>query len=54
MNGNADANNDRIITITELFSYLERNVKEKSQGRQSPLILGVYDPNLVMSFVRSP
>jgi len=38
LQGGADANNDGIITIHEIFSYVEERVVSETQSRQNPLL----------------
>ena len=37
LNGNADMDNDQVITFGELFNYVGREVERKTEGRQTPL-----------------
>jgi len=36
LKGYADTNNDGIIELDELFQFVQRNVREETQGRQTP------------------
>lgn len=46
LKGEADANNDKVITITELYEYLLINVKSYTSGAQTPVLSGAYDPKM--------
>ena len=52
MKGNADYNKDKIVSVTELFDYVQKNVKEFTNNRQNPVISGDYDANMPISVVR--
>jgi hypothetical protein len=52
LKGEADANADKIVTIQELFSFIDKNVREYTGDRQTPLIKGDYDFNMTVSVVR--
>lgn len=43
LKGRADANNDRLITIKELYSYVYGKVREYTAGAQTPVLTGTYD-----------
>jgi hypothetical protein len=56
LKGEANANNDNIITIQELFDYVYLNVTSYANklGKiQTPLIKGDYDPNMPVAVVRN-
>ena len=40
MEGEANVNNDNIITVGELHSYVQQNVIQQSAGSQTPELLG--------------
>ena len=46
MEGEANANNDNIITVGELHSYVQQNVIQQSAGSQTPELQG--DANRVL------
>lgn len=46
LNGNADLNSDKTITITELYKYTRTKVIYKSGGKQTPIIFGNFDINM--------
>ena len=47
MLGNADANNDKAITLYELYIYVRKNVTKNHS--QVPVMLGKFDKNMVIS-----
>ncbi|HKK80344.1 MAG TPA: caspase family protein, partial [Phaeodactylibacter sp.] len=49
LKGEADANRDRYVDVTELYRYVRYNVREYTGNKQSPLIEGQYDPNMPVS-----
>ena len=52
LEGDADSGiKDNIITISELFDFVYRNVKEYTGKRQTPVIEGDYDPNMPVSAI---
>jgi hypothetical protein len=52
MKGNADYNKDKIVSVVELFDYVQKNVKEYTNNRQNPVISGDYDVNMPITVVR--
>ena len=50
--GQADANGNRIITISELYEYVAQNVKKYTRNRQNPVLSGNFDKNLPIGVVR--
>ncbi|MFZ1703438.1 MAG: caspase family protein [Saprospiraceae bacterium] len=52
MKGEANENNDGIITIDELFRYISREVKIYTAGSQNPSISGNYSANMPVAMVR--
>ena len=51
MKGNADFDANKIVTISELFDYIQREVTEFSSGFQNPVMSGNFDPNMPVSVV---
>jgi len=49
LKGEADDNQDHAVVLQELFDYICHNVKEYTSRRQSPIIRGDYDPQMVIS-----
>ncbi|MBU6340985.1 MAG: caspase family protein [Bacteroidetes bacterium] len=43
LKGKADVNNDYLITIKELYSYVYHKVRDYTAGAQSPVLTGTYD-----------
>lgn len=52
LEGEADRNFDKIVTVTELFSFISLNVKSYTANRQSPIIRGSFDRKMTVSVVR--
>lgn len=52
MKGEADTNDNKIVSVSELYDYIKTNVNEKSKGNQSPILSGDFDKNMPVSSVR--
>lgn len=52
LRGQSDRNRDNLITITELFEFVSRQVNEATEGKQSPILYGNYDRALPLSTVK--
>jgi len=52
LKGEADVNEDKIITIKEIYDYVYTNVRKYSGDAQSPVIAGNYDDNMPIGMVR--
>ncbi len=52
LKGEADQNGNNIVTIQELFNYIELNVREYTVRSQSPVIRGDYDKNMTVAVKR--
>lgn len=52
LKGEADANLDKIITISELFDFVKDNVRYYTANMQTPLLVGDYDPGMPVAVVR--
>lgn len=52
LKGEADADHDKVVTIQELFDFVNLSVRKYSGNRQSPLIQGDYDAAMPASVVR--
>ena len=48
LKGEADQNNDNIVTVQELYDFVGERVYEYTDKRQSPIIQGDYDPNMTV------
>lgn len=46
MKGAADINKDRIITAKEIFSYVSKNVSERTHSKQNPVMWGKFNDNM--------
>ena len=53
MKGQADANNDYLITIKELYNYVYAKVREYTAQVQTPVLTGDYDDAMPVSFRRN-
>lgn len=52
LKGEADKNSNKIVTVQELFEFVDENVRTYTQNRQSPMIQGEYDEGMPVSVVR--
>jgi hypothetical protein len=52
LKGESDSNNDKIVSVVELFDYVDANVKNFTRGKQNPVISGNYDEALPIAIVR--
>ncbi|GLR18580.1 caspase family protein [Portibacter lacus] len=52
LRGEADANRNKIVTISELFDYVNKNVRTYTSNRQTPVIAGNYDNDMPVSVLR--
>lgn len=48
LQGNADYNQDRSVSLGELTSYLSEQVRRETKNAQSPTVAGRYDPSLTI------
>ncbi len=53
LKGEADINGDSRIALQELFSFVDSNVRAFTGQQQSPMILGEFDPKMVLG-VKKP
>jgi len=53
LEGQADANADRRISIQELYQYVRENVRRYTENRQSPTLTGQFDRRKIIGIVRS-
>ncbi len=51
LSGNANQNSDNVINITELYNYVNYNVKNYTNNRQNPILIGNFDENLKIGIV---
>lgn len=52
LKGEADINKDKVVTVEELYNFINKNVREYTGNRQSPVIKGTYDPNMPVAVGR--
>lgn len=50
LQGQADYNNDKQVTLGELIPYLSENVRRETRSAQSPTISGKFDPSMKISY----
>ena len=53
MKGKADFNRDQIVTIAELYEYIQKGVRDYTKNEQNPQLAGRYQPDLPVSWVRN-
>jgi uncharacterized caspase-like protein len=49
LSGKADANGDNIVTVSELYDYVNEQVVKTSRGSQHPELKGNFDNNLPLA-----
>ena len=52
LKGEADTNKDKVVSVGELFEYINDKVREYTGNRQSPVIKGTYDPKMPVAVGR--
>lgn len=52
LQGPADTNGDNILTIVELYDYVVPRVRHRTAGTQTPILEGIYDPNMPIGILR--
>lgn len=52
LKGEADRNRDNIITVTELYNFVHRQVKSFTNNLQTPSLYGNFNPNMPINKVR--
>jgi hypothetical protein len=52
LKGEADTNNDKVVSVGELYAYINSNVRTYTGNRQSPVIKGLFDPMMPVAAVR--
>lgn len=52
LKGEADTDQNKVITVGELFAYINDNVRKYTGNRQSPVIQGDYDSKMTVGVVR--
>lgn len=53
LKGDADVDNDQIVTVTELYKYVYHQVREYTQMAQTPMLAGDFDEFMPVGVVRS-
>lgn len=49
--GKADKDNNRIVTISELYSYVRANLIRRTNGQQIPVTLGKFSDKMAFSYL---
>ncbi len=52
MKGEADENNDQLVSISELFNFVHREVRQYTGNIQTPTLTGSYDDNMPVAVIR--
>ncbi|MEZ4932126.1 MAG: caspase family protein [Saprospiraceae bacterium] len=52
LKGEADLDHNKIVSVQELFDFVDGNVRAYTMNRQSPVIKGDYDGKMTVSVVR--
>lgn len=52
LKGAANENDDRIVTITELYNYVSREVTQYTADGQNPMLSGDFDPRMPVGLIR--
>jgi hypothetical protein len=52
MKGTADKDRDGIVTIKEVYDYVQQNVRKYTQNNQNPILYGDYDDKMPVGFKR--
>jgi hypothetical protein len=52
LKGEADQNNNKIVTISELYDFIHIKVRNYTANAQTPSITGEYDPHMPVAAVR--
>jgi len=52
LRGAADSDYDKIVTISELYTYMYSNVRNYTQNKQSPILTGNYNRNMPVAVIR--
>ena len=53
LKGNADSNNNNVVTINELFKYIHNGVRVYTNSQQTPTLSGDYNKDMPLSNIRS-
>jgi len=52
LRGAADVNQNKIVTISELYTYMYSNVRDYTQNKQSPILTGSYNKDMPVAVIR--
>ncbi len=54
LSGEADADRDQLVSLQEIFNFVEAGVRRYTAGAQRPMLAGDFDPALPLSVVLRP
>jgi len=52
LKGNADKNNNKIITVSEMYYYTKEKVSAQTRNMQIPIIFGSFDKNMPILYLK--
>lgn len=52
LRGSADTDRDKVVTISELYAYMYKGVREYTQNKQSPILTGSYNGKMPVAVIR--
>ncbi|MFT6335134.1 MAG: hypothetical protein ACI86M_000040 [Saprospiraceae bacterium] len=52
LSGQADKNHDKVVTISELYQYMYKGVRDYTQNAQSPILTGSYNREMPVAVIR--
>ena len=52
LNGEADTNGNKIVTIKELSAFVSKEVRTYTAKVQTPILTGTYDTNMPVAVIR--
>lgn len=52
LKGDADKNSDKVVSVIELYDYVESGVKKYTQEKQNPVLFGNYEDTMPFAIVR--
>lgn len=53
LQGRADRDNNQMVTIEELYHYIQVNVRDYTKNEQNPILIGEYTSEFPLSWVRN-
>jgi hypothetical protein len=52
LKGEADSNNNKIVSVQELYNFVYKQVRKYTANIQTPMLTGTFDPNMPIAVVR--